>query len=230
MGFMASRNNAGYRIPIGNPQALADELRSVVSVRFNGNQSAAARAARLKQPHFAKLCSASLASVTRRTALALRQLVPAERRAAFDTLFLNDKARHLILNVYRPWVDEASHGVPHDARWDWDVVDRRIKEFGGEDETTYFDYQTKVNQILTEWQNDFPSYLARLDRAIERGGHSFARRQISLLRMCEPLLDHHASGLIERGWHELDRTEKGRFLSASVGRETILLKRDRDAL
>jgi hypothetical protein len=225
-----SRSTARYRIPIDNPDELANELRSVVTERFGGNFSAAARTAKLKQPHFAKLCSAKLRSVTKETATALRRLIPAERRAVFDTLLLSDNALYMILRVYRPWIDEASTRLFHDPPYQWLVENGRVEQFGGGGDATFGNRMTMATQILAEWLTDFAGYLAPLDRAIERGGHGLNRKSVSLFRMVEPLLDHHASGLVERGWHELSRTEKQRFINASVRREEILLKRERDGL
>lgn len=219
-----------FRFRIADPKGLGQELQREVDRRFGGNKSAAARAADLDQPHFTRLLAGEYEAITVPTGRALRDFLPADRLETFYNLVMGEGARSLLKSLYRDWIKEAG------SRGHWAAVPLLFKSkddeihFVEDHEALYWNRLGLYLEMLKECLNRFPSYLAPLDKAIEQGNYSLARKGVSLARIFEPLLDHYNSGFVERGWHELSDDEKMRFLDASVRREVILLNRDPNAV
>jgi hypothetical protein len=215
-----------FRFRIADPKGLGEELQREVDRRFGGNKSAAADAAGLKQPHFTRLLAGKYEAITVPTGRALRDFLPEDRLETFYNLIMGEGARSLLASLYRDWIKEATN------RAHWAAVPMLFKS--EDDEIHFVDdldalFWNRFGfhvEMLKECFLRFPSYLAPLNKAIEEGGYSLARKSVSLARIFEPLLDHYNSGFVERGWHELSDDEKMAFLDASVRREVILLDRD----
>jgi hypothetical protein len=217
----AGRSN--YLIPLENPKALGDALREIVRSRFQGNASEAARAAGLLQPNFDKLCKGAHKSVSANTARSLRDFFPPDQREQLNRLILPPAAIDLYRVAYLAWEKSNSQMAAH-VRGNF-FADHGTSIHQVPEEDVAFTVLAAMGDIFKEWLNPpFVSYYNDLDNAVKRGGRSDLRRQVALWRMLAPLMDHYASGLIERGWHELNDNEKIEYLKLSVKREEILLR------
>lgn len=215
------------RISLESPTELAEMLRQVVKARFSGNASNAARVAGLAQSHFAKLLAGRLRAVTPDTVRALRVFLTRHSAFRLDSMLSAPEA-YFLDRYHSLWLAHVSNCIGGD----WTPLFERGAK-GASLVRGGLSQRAKsqlLADLVTDWiRPPLASYFAPLEGFFKRAGpHAIPgpRRFLAVLRIAAPLLDHHESGFMERGWQELSLKEKTAFLKAGVTRELILLNRE----
>ena len=208
---------------IGDRDALSREISSAIEHKANGNTSAAARVARMRQPELHRLKNGQIGSIGRKAIEGLHRLVPPHRRAALQACLVSPAALEFI-HANESWSTQSR---------------RRFLERGGLGDTPAgravqsvlgweFQRGLERDHLLRLCREEFPDLFERFERFLQQYAHSASRAKIAFDRILEPLLESRESGFVERSWEELTTAELRRDVKAGMDRERILLRRSPD--
>jgi hypothetical protein len=197
-----SKRAGGPQWRVGDPTALAGLVQRVIgSPRFGGNLSEAARTIGMPQSTLDRIARGNAEQI--RTAN-LRRL---------GRLWDGDVPVDVQLALVSPQQRENAR-----AYSDW--VEGELRRCGRAPRTDVQALLDRAAALVPELR-EIPAGL--------RNTEGKRRAHIRMLRALAGLLDHKASGGVERDWRELSDIELARYIRGGLAREDILLRRQPDA-
>ncbi|MFG1691132.1 hypothetical protein ACGF5M_03060 [Gemmatimonadota bacterium] len=225
-----SRPVRGERFVVVDSQVLGRLISEAIDTGFGGSQSEAARRVSslgsaevdvrvigARQKTLSRIARGQPQRISHDTYQLLRQVLIVAglsgKLTELERLIMAPEARRLVTE-YRGWLAAEGRSTP-------DTPDP--------EEWLGLQLDTKERQHLWNKLEELcPKEVARFRLFVRERGHHDARTQLSLERILRPLLQHQASGGIERDWEELSERELAQYLKASQKAEEILLSRPPD--